>query len=399
MGRFLKILAVLLLLTGVLVPKIGAQALPPPPVSHGQIDQITNNFLTVSQLWEANIVTAATRLFWLLTGIEFTWTAIEMALKGSGIQEFVAAFIRRVMFIGFGLALLTYGQNWAITIVNSFQRIGSQAIQDSTLATGGVGDLTVSGSLTPSQIVGIGNSYAERFIPAIGVGMMLSPGTGLGPALVLAAAALCISLGFALIAIREAMVLCEMYIVLSAGVIFLGFGGSRWTKSYAHLYLKYAVSVGVKLMFMQLVVALSVAFLNSLMIGTAPQTVGSALSIMTSLLVCVVLVFIIPNVAAGLLRGDSTVHGGEPVGMAVSATVLASQIGMAIGKLIAAPATGGGSAAAAAADLKGASSRAFSMAANSTRAGAEGPVAGASGLSGGMGKPPGVSINGNGGGI
>ena len=390
MARTWKKFPAVLILAGTFGPALMAQSPPAAPVVHGQFDQIANNFLTVSQLWEANVSTAAIRLFWLLAGIEFTWTAIQIVIKGSGIQEFVAELIRRVMFIGFGVALLTYGQSWALAIVNSFQQIGSQAIQDSALATGGAGDLTISGNLTPSQIVGMGNSYALNFLPSVGVGMLVSPGTGFAVAIVLGLGAIFIALGFALIAVREVMVLCEMYIVLSAGVIFLGFGGSRWTKEYAHKYIKYAVSVGVKLMFMQLVVALSVAFLNSLTIATAPQTIASAFSIMSSLLLCVVLVFVIPNVAAGLLRGDSTVHGGEPVGMAVSGAMIASQVAMAIGKIAASPATGGASAASAAGDLKGASSRALSIAASGTRAGAAGGAGGASGLSGGMGKPPGT---------
>jgi type IV secretion system protein TrbL len=370
----------------------GATALPAAPVVHGQLDQITNNFLTVSKLWEADIVSAATRLFWILAGIEMTYTGISIALKGSGLQEFVAEFIRRILFIGFGVALLTYGQSWASAIINSFFQIGSTAIQDSALASG-AGDIVPSGNLTPSLIVGTGISYAQAYLPVVGVASLFDPGPALGIAIIMGLAMIMIIIGFSLIAVREVMVLCEMYIVLSAGVIMLGFGGSRWTKSYADRYLKYAVSVGIKLMFMQLVVALTVAFLNSLTIGTAPPGVTGAFSVVASIIICVVLVFIIPNIAAGLLRGDSTTHGGEAVGMAMTMTMMATQMTSAVAKIAAMPFTGGTSGLSAAADLKGATTRAGSLAtAGLGSFGGEGGGAGPGpGLRGGLGKPPGAT--------
>jgi type IV secretion system protein TrbL len=391
-----------MLLFAALAPHAAAQTpapLPAAPVVHGQLDQITNNFLTVSKLWEANITSAATRLFWLLAGIEMTWTTINIAVKGSGLQEFAAEFIRRIFFIGFGLALLTYGQSWAAAIVNSFQQIGSTAIQDSALATG-AGDITPSGNLTPSLIVGVGISYAQQYVPVIGVGALIGPGSALGIAVVMGLAMIMIIIGFSLIAVREVMVLCEMYIVLSAGVIVLGFGGSRWTKEYAHKYIRYAVSVGVKLFFMQLVVALTVAFLNSLTIGTAPPGIQGAFTIVASIIVCVVLVFIIPNIAAGLLRGDSSTHGGEPVAMAMTTTLMVAQMTAAITKIATMPFTGGASGAAATGDMKGATTRAFALAGNGGLAagGEESGVGAATGLAGGLGKPPGAPPSPKGGG-
>ena len=68
-------------------------------------------------------------------------------------------------------------------------------------------------------------------------------------------AALVIVVCFALIAAMMIVTLVEMYIVSYAGIILLGFGGSSFTKDYAVKYLTYAVSVGIKIMMMTLVVS------------------------------------------------------------------------------------------------------------------------------------------------
>ena len=39
--------------------------------------------------------------------------------------------------------------------------------------------------------------------------------------------------------------LIESYFVISAAIIFLGFGGSRWTQDFVQKYLGYAIAIGV----------------------------------------------------------------------------------------------------------------------------------------------------------
>ena len=42
--------------------------------------------------------------------------------------------------------------------------------------------------------------------------------------------------------------------MIGAGVIFLGFGGSRWTAAYVERYIAYAVSVGMKILVLYLLI-------------------------------------------------------------------------------------------------------------------------------------------------
>ena len=56
--------------------------------------------------------------------------------------------------------------------------------------------------------------------------------------------------------------LIESYFVISAAVIFLGFGGSRWTQDFVQKYLGYAIAVGVKLMTIYLLIGASSTLFN-----------------------------------------------------------------------------------------------------------------------------------------
>ena len=69
---------------------------------------------------------------------------------------------------------------------------------------------------------------------------------------------------FAIIAALLIVALVEFYIVVSAGVLFMGFGGSKWTKDFALKILVYVVSVGAKLFVMQLLIGLGQQVFNAL---------------------------------------------------------------------------------------------------------------------------------------
>ena len=69
---------------------------------------------------------------------------------------------------------------------------------------------------------------------------------------------------FGLITALYILTLVESYVVISAGVLFMGFGGSRFTKDFALKILVYAVSVGAKLFVLELLVGLGMQIFNQL---------------------------------------------------------------------------------------------------------------------------------------
>src|SRR5207249_11964210 len=73
----------------------------------------------------------------------------------------------------------------------------------------------------------------------------------------------------ALIAVNMILLLCAAWIVLYAGLIFLGFGGCRWTSDMAINYYRTVLGVGVSLMTMQLIIGIGVKFLQDLVASTS----------------------------------------------------------------------------------------------------------------------------------
>jgi type IV secretion system protein TrbL len=143
---------------------------------------------------------------------------------------------------------------------------------------------------------------------------------------------------FALIAAAMIMALVESYIVLSAGVLLLGFGGSRWTRDFAVKTVVYAVSVGAKLFMIQLIAGLGaqIIFGWTELLGKPavdPATnlpilgdngLATTLIIIGSALVLLVLVRNIPDLIQGLINGTSL---GVNTGLIAATGQLASAAG------------------------------------------------------------------------
>ena len=76
--------------------------------------------------------------------------------------------------------------------------------------------------------------------------------------------AVVIFIAYLAIAIQFVVAMVESYLVIGAGVIFLGFGGSRWTAAYVERYIAYAVSVGMKILVLYLLVGAGMTRLSGL---------------------------------------------------------------------------------------------------------------------------------------
>jgi type IV secretion system protein TrbL len=276
------------------------------------LDTMTDDFEAAAVKWEKGISEFALRLFYLLAILDVIWTGLVIALKGSGLQEFVAELVRRLLFIGFFLAVLLNAHDWSRAIVNSFQEIGTKAVSDTVGPELDTVDFGRNGELKPSTIAAKGTLYSRR-VANSAPSIFVHP----GGAVFFGFASLWVLLGFGAIAARQVLVLAEMYVVLSAGTLLLGFGASRWTNDYALKYLRYCVSVGAKLMFVQISVALAIHFLGSLLTKSSTVSFTRASSLTLSLTVLAVLIWTIPNIVAQMLQGASATTGNE-LGMAGS---------------------------------------------------------------------------------
>ena len=287
--------------------------------------------------WVSTAFGYANKLFGLLAFIDFTWAMIVLFLEGQELQGWIAGFLKKFMTISFFYALLINQSTWFPAIINSFVQIGQQA--------GGV-----SGYLNPSDIlwtgVQISGSILAACIPNAAAGAtaggilgIIVPGAGaaltaasLIPALVALFCALLIFLAYVVITLTFIMATVESYVVMSAGLIFLGFGASRWTVPYTERYISLVVSTGVRLMVLYMIIGLGQTLSNT-WVQEASQlplsTAGlqSLFGLLASVIVFMALAWQVPKLAGSILQGSLQMGSSDLIAPAMSAAIAAGTIG------------------------------------------------------------------------
>jgi type IV secretion system protein TrbL len=201
-------------------------------------DALTSAYEALQGQWFSAIMPLATELFWAFAALEmslFGWN-LWMSYNGD-IRSAMLATANKVLIIGMFLALLLNAGVWMSAIINSFITVGK----------------TASGipSLSPGIIMMQGVQIAGVMLKqSTDNGLLLHPATA--GALVIAG--LIIFLAFVAIAFQFLVTKIQTFIALGAGVIFLGFGGSKWTTPYVERYFAFCVACGCKLMVLYLLV-------------------------------------------------------------------------------------------------------------------------------------------------
>lgn len=293
-------------LIGVLVAGSGIPA-------HAQtvnvLDSIVQQFQTQAAGWENMLASLALQTFGILAAIELAWAAIRLAFRGADVSEWLAEIVNQILFIGFFLALLQNASTWGTAIVSSFRQAGR--------AASGVGvapsDVFAAGVLLGQKVL----DHMTAWDPAASVALML--------------AAIVIEISFALIAAWMVVTLVQSYIVIAAGVINMAFGGSRWTKDIAVATVRYTVSVGAKLMMLQLLVSIGQNIITSWANQFTDLTNASLLILIGCSIVMVAIVKIVPDEFQKVVGGASLSSGSALVGAAsaVGAGVAGAALGMA----------------------------------------------------------------------
>jgi len=221
----------------------------------GQMDVMLQAIKRSSVTWTDTLRKYAINLFWLLAGIQFIWTFFPLVFRQADFSDLVSELVRFILVIGFFAALLTYSHIWTKTIIESFEILGYE-----TLLRGPHGDLKLMIGddgrigLNPGNVFGVAVEIANMISQTSVNATDATQGGMLGQMLPLAG--LTIMMCFVFIAAFMAMTLIESWIVINVSVLFMGLGGSEWTRHYARQMLTYAFSVGVKMFVMTLIVGL-----------------------------------------------------------------------------------------------------------------------------------------------
>jgi type IV secretion system protein TrbL len=267
----------------------------------GVLDNVLIRYQTAASTWSSVISARASWLFWTLALISMVWTFGMMALRKADIGEFFAEFIRFTVTTGFFWWLLSNGPSFATSIMNGMRQMAANASGNPM-------------TLTPSGIVDIGFAIFFKVINQSSAWSPIDSVFGIfvaGIILVL----------LALVAVNMLILLICGWILAYAGIIFLGFGGSKWTSEMAIGYFKNVLGLAIQLMTMVLLVGIGKSFVdqyyNAMSAGLSYKELG------VMLIVAVVLLDLVTKVPpmVGAISGCSlqALGGGFGAGSALAA--------------------------------------------------------------------------------
>lgn len=308
----------------------------------GMMDTLVSQVQAASGGWMSSALGYAKTLFFGLAAIEFAWSAIQLTLKKSELSEIMVGTLFKVMSLSFFAMVLIKAPTWIPAIIDSFKTAGA-----------GVGGTTV---LSPSAVFDQGLQVASSLMqfsndaaPATGdmiINTLTSSGQGLGKfmlsSIIVGVASVFIILGYGLIAVQLLITLVESYLIIGGGAIMLGFSGSRWTHNLSEKYFGYAISIGVKLFTIYLIIGFGDSFTQAMKDTIAASyaahpegpSFGDYLGIGGASLFYGVTGYMAPGLAGAMLNGTvamSLQSAGTAAGMVGGAPVAAGLAASAAG--------------------------------------------------------------------
>lgn len=217
------------------------------PEAEGQriVNEITESYRTASLIWAGRLVRNAQRLFVLLAGFEIVASATILLLKPKRLDEAAGGFVLKILVMSVCFFAITSFELLIPNLFEGFVEAGRTA--------------SVVPSLNPAMVAGMGVGLAGKLIWGAIAGPMV-----LNPPMVMTAIvlAMLVVLCFAGIACQIVYTLVEGYVVMSAGVLFLGFASFRGTAQLADNYITYVMHVGTKVFLLYMLVPIGVSAIS-----------------------------------------------------------------------------------------------------------------------------------------
>lgn len=320
--------------------------------------------------WIPAMMQEAAFLFYVLATLDFAWSAPSF-LRESDFTGLFLSLIKKLLVISFFYAVLINGQVWIPAIVNSFAQLGATAAG-------------VPLAQSPSDIMMQGiQIVSDLFTKVSTTDLLTQPGGAITTIL-----ASCIVIAsYVIITLHYVVTKLEAIIVMSAGYIFLGFGASRWTAPYFERYISLAVSTGVRLMLIYLMLGVFRTVSNNwiaTMNGyTADEPITQIFPTLMSMLLFAFASWMIPKMAGSIAAGTLGMGGGDLVGMAAE---IGKGVALGAATVAAVAATGG--AGAVTGGALAATETAGAMEAGGVATSAASAATGASDAAEGMGSVP-----------
>ena len=268
-----------------------------PASNQSVLDQVVQKFGGKVRSWKNIIQAAAERLFWTLVLISMVWTFGMMLLRKADIADFFAEFTRFIIFTGLYFWLLTNavsGHNIAGTIILSMEDLGRTAA--------GLPQGASHSSIMDTGVL-IWNQATSNLT-------LLQPVDSLIAVII----SLIVLIVLAVIAVNMLLLLISSWVLLYAGIFFLGFGGARWTSDIAINYFKTVLGIGIQLFVMLLIVGIGSDLLSSFYAKMGKNVLNyEELAVMLIFTIAFfVLISRLPLLLAGIITGSSI---GSTVGI------------------------------------------------------------------------------------
>lgn len=261
----------------------------------GFFDDVQQRLEATANSWRPVLESIARNLLLILAGLSITWQAILMVLRNSDLTELMTEIVKIIMYTGFFLTVIEYSASWCEAIVESFSQAALQAASSGKLTAVGVG---------PADTLRIGVQLANSLSDAVD---WTQPFT-----YIFYVFAIFVVMIYAVISAYQMLVLAELYIVTAAGIVFLGFGGSVWSRDTAIRHIWYVISIAAKLYALYLTVGVGADVINTF-IGIGEWSFSVAAAMLGMVLMVAILIITIPNVVQGLVSG-STIGGSAQAG-------------------------------------------------------------------------------------
>jgi len=313
-------------------------ALVVPVIAHAQepgsdIGSIFSQVQNAANAWIPTIFSAATRLFFLLASIDFAWSVPNL-LREHDFMGLFQGIIKRLLVIGIFYGILVNGQTWIPAIVRSFVQIGSNA-------TG------LPSQMDPTDIMGRGIQICSDLLTKSQNANLL---TQFGAVLATWFLVAIVFLSYGIITLHYVVTKLESIIVMSAGYLFLGFGGSRWTMAYFERYIALAISTGTRLMLIYLMLGVfqtvSSQWESTMSAWDPTQPIGPMFSEVAAMLLFAFAAWMIPKMAGSIASGSLGLGASDLLAVGGAAVAGTAAAAATVAAVSAAPFTGGASFAA-----------------------------------------------------
>lgn len=270
-------------------------------------DSILEEISEITDSATEKLLKFARSLFIGLATLSLAFGLSKSLLYGESNLGAVASQLAKWMiYVGIFMWIMSSGDHIFFipkVIVNSFMQAGT------SLATS---KGYVSDTISPSSLFELGATvYAQIADQTVASGIDSIPAF-----IAIALVDFCILLIAAMLAGTMLVTMIEMHLVICGGSILIGFAGFEYTRDIAFSYLKYAVSVGVKILMLMVVYVVAAGLINKWVIKiSAAENLVELLSKAAQILCGMVCLFMtartVPNYATSIITGASGNLGFE----------------------------------------------------------------------------------------